>query len=137
MENFKVRISKTGKKVKVPCDPTDPVPVEVPTELKRPETTDEKIRRIIAEHISPRAAEYGLETLEESEDFEIDDDFDSDLPITESEFQEMRAEFPEQMDKLFPPDSSPQEENNGGSADDTPPKNTDRKEVGSDESDTD
>ena len=99
-------MNKHGKKIKVPVDTADPRPVEVPTELKRPESTDERIRRIIAEQISPRAVEQGMESLEDSEDFDIDeDDFAGELPITDAEFHEMRAEYPEHFQTGSPVES--------------------------------
>lgn len=94
--------NKLGKTVEVHGDPNDPKPVEVPTELKRPESTDERMRRLIREHISPKAQDMGFESLEESEDFDVEDPWHDDLPITNAEFLEMRSEFPEQMEKLFP-----------------------------------
>lgn len=99
------------------ADPSDPRPVEVDTGLKRPETTEERIKRIIRQEISPRAESMGEESLEESEDLEIEDEFGSELPITDSEFQEMRQEFPEQMDKLFPSSSPVEAEANGEDSD--------------------
>lgn len=105
-------MSKHGKEIEVPGDETDPRPVEVPTKLKRPETTDERIRRIIKEQISPHAVQQGLESFEESEDFDIEDDFESQMPLTKAEFQEMQREFPDQMEKLFP-HGSPKAEKKG------------------------
>lgn len=96
-------MSKHGKIVKVPVDQADPRPVEIPTELRRPETTDERIRRIIKEQISPHAVESGMESLEESEDFEIEDDFEGELPLSDSEFAEMKSEFPEILDQTGSP----------------------------------
>lgn len=124
-------MSKSGKLIEVAGDPSDPRPVEVPTALKRPESTDEKIRRIIKEQISPHAVERGFESLEESEDFDVDDDFDSELPITKAEFQEMQAEFPEQIKKLFPsrsPDGKRIEPSGSG------PEALSRKELNEDDS---
>lgn len=72
----------------------DPTPVEVPAELKKPESMDDRIRRIIREQISPMAARLGEETFEESEDFDVDDGFDVDDPITPYEAKLMVSEFP-------------------------------------------
>lgn len=82
----------------------DPTPVEVPIELKRPETTDERLRRIVRELISTKAVDNGLESFEESNDFEVDDSFDGDGLMSPYEVQEMVPEFP---DNLKTPDGSP------------------------------
>lgn len=52
----------------------DPTPMEIPVAMRRPETSDERIRRIIAHSLSVRAAEAGLESFEEADDFDIEDD---------------------------------------------------------------
>lgn len=73
-------------------DAADPRPVDIPAELKRPETMDEKIKRIIATEIQAKALDYGLESLEESEDFDVDDD--DGLPESPYELKEMKSEYP-------------------------------------------
>ena len=52
----------------------DPNPVEIPAGLRKPESLEERIRRIIRSSVSDEAAQQGLETFEEANDFEIDDD---------------------------------------------------------------
>lgn len=52
----------------------DPRPMQIPAGFKRPETLQEQVQRLIRGEMSRRAAEQGMETFEESEDFDIDDD---------------------------------------------------------------
>ena len=77
-------------------DKADPVPVEIPVDMKQPETMDDKIKRIIQEQISPQAANMGEETLEESQDYEVGDDFEGDAPQTMYEETEMVSEYLEE-----------------------------------------
>lgn len=52
----------------------DPTPMEIPLNMRRPETSDERIRRIITHSLSVRAQEMGHESFEEADDFDIPDD---------------------------------------------------------------
>lgn len=52
----------------------DSRPIEVPAAFKRPESTEERIQRIIRTTISQTAAARGGETIEDAYDFEIEDD---------------------------------------------------------------
>lgn len=62
----------------------DPQPLEIPAGFKIPETMAEQIRRVTRMHLSELAREQGMETFEESEDFDIDDDsFDPASPYEE------------------------------------------------------
>ena len=74
-------------------DRADPVPVEVPADMKQPETMDDRIKRIIREQISPMAQEMGEESLEESNDYDVEDDFESGVPKTMYEETEMVPEY--------------------------------------------
>lgn len=96
----------TGKLDKKTLDKFDPKPTEVYSELKRPETQDERIRRIIREQIRPQ--DHGYETEEEAEDFDIEDDFEGELPISDDEFIEMRSEYPI-VNEILNPTGSPDE----------------------------
>lgn len=64
----------------------DPIPVAIPLALRRAETTDEKIKRLMNEQ---RAYEQYLAVEEESlldaDDFEVDDDLDPNF-VSEYEF---------------------------------------------------
>lgn len=72
----------------------DPKPMEVPAELRRPESMDEKIRRIIRTNLSEQAAAQGRETFEEADDFEVEDSFDADGITSQYDLQDMDSEFP-------------------------------------------
>lgn len=52
----------------------DPQPVSIPIEMRRPETSDERIRRIIAHSASMEARRQGFESFEDADDFDIEDD---------------------------------------------------------------
>jgi len=61
----------------------DPTPLQIPAGFKRPETLAEQVQRLVRGAISRQAAEEGMETFEESEDFDIPDDPDD--PSTQYE----------------------------------------------------
>lgn len=52
----------------------DPRPVEWPTELKRPLSMADEIKRYVRLELSRRAEAVGVETFEDADDFEVDDD---------------------------------------------------------------
>lgn len=53
----------------------DPRPLALPAGFQKPESLHETIARLVQRDLSARAEAQGEETFEESEDFEIDDDF--------------------------------------------------------------
>ena len=57
----------------------DDTPVAVPVELKRPPSTLDEIRRALA-LVSREAAQQGLETFEEADDFDVEDEHDFESP---------------------------------------------------------
>lgn len=59
---------------RVVYEPTDPTPVAVPVHLRKPESMDDRIRRIVQHSASEAARMQGLETFEEADDFDIPDD---------------------------------------------------------------
>lgn len=63
----------------------DPNPVAIPAGFKRPETLAEQVRRLVrSARLAELAESQGMETFEESEDFEVDDDmFDPSSPYEE------------------------------------------------------
>lgn len=54
----------------------DKTPVAVPLGFKHPEPLSEQIRRMVMREVSDLAHSQGFESLEESEDFDIDDDME-------------------------------------------------------------
>ncbi len=79
-------------------DPTkeypDTTPIEIPAELRRPETVDEKIKRLVLTNIQNQALKAGLESFEESDDFDVEDSFDGDGIMSPYDVHEMEPEFP-------------------------------------------
>lgn len=73
-------------------DKADPIPVELPEEMKIPETLESKLHRMLAGMIAER---YGtdsneMETFEEAMDFDVDDT----EPLSGYEVQDMVPEVP-------------------------------------------
>lgn len=92
--------NKLGKVVEVLCDPSDSTPVEVPANMKRPESQDERIRRIIREQIRPQDA--GYETEEEANDLEIPDDEDfTELPMTFEEMEYLKSRHSDIIEEVL------------------------------------
>lgn len=58
-------------------------PVEVPLKLKSRDTQTDFIRDMIRRELSRRAADDGMESFEEADDFEVGDDFDPTSPYEE------------------------------------------------------
>lgn len=73
----------------------NPKPVAVPTDLNRPLTLQEQIKRVIRTTMSQEAEEEGFETLEESMDFDVGGDNEV---VSGYEFTEMHEE--EMLDNL-------------------------------------
>lgn len=69
----------------------DPTPVEIPAGCQRPETLNEQIARLVRTQMSVLAGQRGLETFEESFDFDVDDD--DELPLTGHELVAMKLEI--------------------------------------------
>lgn len=61
----------------------DPQPMVMPAGFRRPETLAEQVARLVKGAVSRMAEEEGAETFEESEDFDVDDDFDPRTPYEE------------------------------------------------------
>lgn len=77
LQKFKF-LDKDGNEV------PDPTPVSIPAGFKVPESLSDQIRRLIRTSLSQQADDQGMETFDESEDFEIDDDmFDPSSPYEE------------------------------------------------------
>lgn len=69
------RLDEHGREV------PDPTPLRIPGGFKRPETLQEQVARLVRGSISREAEDAGFETFEESEDFDVDDDFDPRTPF--------------------------------------------------------
>lgn len=75
----------------------DDTPIEVPAGFRRPESLTEQIQRMVRTQISEAADRNGHETFKESQDFEVDEDFD--LPMTAAESRAMELEYPTEEDR--------------------------------------
>lgn len=69
----------------------NPKPLVLHTKLNRPLTLQEQIERVFKGRLSDQAQRQGYETLEESQDFDMDDDFDR---FDESIYQVIDEEVP-------------------------------------------
>lgn len=78
----------------------DDTPLEVPLNWKRPPSLREMIQQHIRTEMSAQADQDGLETFEESDDFDVDEDPD---PLSQYELTPMAEERPK------PPAEAPQE----------------------------
>lgn len=61
----------------------DGEPLALPSGFKRPETLAEQVARLVQGSLSRLAQESGEESFEESEDFDVEDDFDPRTPYEE------------------------------------------------------
>lgn len=87
IENNRAILTKDGKEL------LNPVPLNENIHLERPPSLKEQIQRVIREGISPLAEEHGEESFEEFNDFDIDDGFEVDEPLSGYEVQELQEEF--------------------------------------------
>lgn len=69
----------------------DDTPVEMPLGFKHPPTIQEMIQQAIRVEMSRQAAEQGMESFEESDDFEVGEEFEDNL--TPFELKEMQEEY--------------------------------------------
>lgn len=70
----------------------DPRPVEWPTGLSRPPSLQDEIKRFVRMELSRQAADQGVESFEEADDFDLDEDPDV-VPRTAYELE------PEHLDR--------------------------------------
>lgn len=104
----------------------DPRPMVLHTGVGRELSMDERIRRMIAEQSSMIADQRGMETLEESDDFDVEDSFEDDDYISpyENRFKEEflnRASL--EAEQLSHQDEGEDQEKNIGSVRGTKPEN--------------
>lgn len=80
-----MRLNEKGQEVH------DGIPVEIPLGMRRPETLNEMVARLIRNQASRAAAEAGMETFEEANDFEIEED---SAELMATRYEEMADEEP-------------------------------------------
>lgn len=73
----------------------DPKPIEIPAGMKRPESLQDMVRRMVQVQVSEAAAVRGFETVDEANDFEVDSD---ELEDRVSGYQQMAEEIEESAD---------------------------------------
>lgn len=69
----------------------DQTPVEMPIGYRRPLTMEERMQKYIREEMSRRAADDGMESFEEADDFDVEDEDEYD-PISGYEMSELQEE---------------------------------------------
>lgn len=69
-------------------------PVELPIGLKRPPTMNERVKELVFRELSRQAQQEGLESLEEANNFDIDEPDGSQLPMSQYEMKDVREEVP-------------------------------------------
>lgn len=69
--------------------------VEIPIGYRTPETMEQKLRRVVAGALSEQAAMSGLETFEESNDFDVGPEDGLAMPDSRHELTPMEEEIAE------------------------------------------
>lgn len=88
----------------------DDKPAALPVGFQRPPSLQDQIRSLVRNELSRRASDQGFETFEESDDFEVGDDFDPKSPW------ELRAD---QEHYVHPPEApSPKDADEGSGGED-------------------
>lgn len=87
----------------------DQTEVEVPLRVKRlmDHGSDAAVRRIVEQVLSQRAAAAGFESLEESDDFDVDDDGELQSPYEVNEMQADQRFEREVVEPKEPPIAKP------------------------------
>lgn len=71
----------------------DPRPVAIPAGMKRPETLEQKMKRMIQHELSQHAVENGQESWEDANDFNVEDEDPTLKPTSFEMASEMMEEF--------------------------------------------
>jgi len=86
----------------------NPKPLFIASEIHRPPSLQEQIQRVLRSNISRQAHEQGHETFEESQDFDVEDPFDSPDPNTI--YQVLDEEIPVMKEEKPPSDETETDE---------------------------
>lgn len=92
----------------------NPIPVNLGVNMERPLTLQEQIQRVLKSNLSLQAQEQGMETFEESNDFEIDDEdpdpIQSPYELQEEYLDQQVLSYPPEPEKVEPdvPDADPE-----------------------------
>ncbi|UYD39222.1 MAG: hypothetical protein [Wigfec virus K19_160] len=78
----------------------DPTPIAPPVGYRRQPSLAEQIREMVrSERLALEAAAMGAETFEESEDFDVEDDYDPSTPF-ENDFDPPISEIREEVERV-------------------------------------
>lgn len=89
-----------------PGETVDPTPIAPPIGYKKQPTIWEQQRAMIRSELSRQAEAQGFETFEESDDFDIGDDFDPHTPY-EADFEPPTADVQEAFQPTPAPQAAP------------------------------
>jgi len=89
---------KTGYLDKGGHEILNPRSMAIPSGLNRPPSLQEQIKRVLKVELSRQAAEQDMETFEESQDFKVSDEFDTEELQTQYELVE--EEYPIMEEKM-------------------------------------
>lgn len=102
-----------------PGEVTDPTPMAPPIGYKKQPSIWEQQRALIRQELSRHAESQGFESFEESDDFDVDDDFDPTTPY-EADFDPPTEKVVEAFQTpKAPPEAAPPQPVASGAA--TPP----------------
>lgn len=73
-------------------DLVNPLPMNVPIGVKRPPSLKEQIQRVIRQEVSYHAYHQGMESIEESEDFDVEDGDEVEEFVSPYEVKDMIPE---------------------------------------------
>lgn len=91
----------------------NPMPKEIPSGLKEPDTLEKRIIRILKNQVSQQAERQQYESLEEADDFDLDDEMVVELSgyeLLESEIPIAKAE--KEPEGNNPPEQAPEDTQN-------------------------
>lgn len=85
-----------------------PTPLNINIDNEKPLTLKEQIERVTRADKLLREQDESIETFEESEDFDVVDDFDAPPVMSQYEFVEMEEEYIEPPPQEVPTEASPE-----------------------------
>ena len=75
---------------------TDPNPLQPTVPIKKQESIQDLIQKYVRGTLSNKAADDGIETFEESQDFDVENDFDREINMSGYEVVDMEPEYIDQ-----------------------------------------
>lgn len=74
----------------------NPKQMQIPVGMKKPQSLQDQIKKILREEVSMQAQAQEKESWEEANDFDVKDDFETDLIESQYELVELEEEFVKQ-----------------------------------------